>query len=270
MPTTEELDDYLSLAAQLAIDASDLLKRMQGTQTTAVQKDEVDIATSADLAAEKLIINGIKEKYPSHSIYSEEAGKSNESSEYQWIIDPLDGTKEYVRGSDDFNVLIALEYQRKLIVGAYSRVINSNLFTTSFQGGSFKNGKKIEVSKASELHSSVIGFRLPNRSSGQDVIKIRVNTLEKLINNLYRVRCPSDDAHAFAMVACGQLEAHVLYDGVCDWYDVAPTLLLVKEAGGMVTDFFGNEVKSADFSHGILASNGHIHSQMLELIAPQV
>jgi len=262
----EELQDLLATAVSLTQEAAELLKKMQGSQHLVEQKDKGDFSTSADIAAETLIIKGIQAKYPSHSILSEEKGRSDDSSDYLWIIDPLDGTKEYARGSSDFNVLIALEYKRELIVGAYYRNINNVLYKATSHQGSFRNDKCLEVSKKTDLSTSMVGFRLPRGSNGPQVVHERVTMLEKMINICYRVRCPSDDAHSLGMVAEGLLDAHILYEGVCHWYDIAPSLLLVKEAGGMVTDFNGDPVKSEDFSKGIVASNGLIHKSLLEIL----
>ncbi len=266
MPTNEELDSFLKRSSELAVEASQLLRDMQGTQKLVKQKDTVDLSTSADTAAESLIIKGISASFPDHAIFSEEVGRSDARSDYLWIIDPLDGTKEYSKGSDDFNVLIALEYQGELIVGVYYRNINGCLYQVSKNQGAFRDNVKLEVSTNSDISKSIIGFRLPKGQNGPGVVKERLHILERLINAFYRVRCPSDDAHSLAMVAAGLLDAHIIHEGICDWYDIAPALLLVTESGGQVTDFYGNTVQTGDFSKGIVASNGSIHEKLLELI----
>lgn len=266
MPSNEELEDLLSSAVSLTREAAELLKKMQGSQHLVEQKDKGDFSTSADIAAENLIIKGIQDKYPLHSILSEEKGRSKDTSDYLWIIDPLDGTKEYARGSTDFNVLLAVEYKRELIVGSYYRNINSVLYKASLHQGSFRDDMRLEVSNKSDLSTAMVGFRLPRGSNGSHIVHERMVILEKMINTFYRVRCPSDDAHSLGMVAEGLLDAHIIYEGVCHWYDVAPSLLLVSEAGGMVTDMNGDPVKSEDFSKGIVASNGVIHKNLLEIL----
>jgi len=266
MPSNEELQDLVETAVSLAQGAAELLRGMQGSQELVEQKDRGDFSTSADIAAEKLIIEGIRAKYPSHAILSEEIGRSDNNSEYLWIIDPLDGTKEYARGSSDFNVLIAIEYNRDLVGGAYYRNINNCLYKSILDQGSFRNDKRLKVSAKSDLSTSMVGFRLPKAQNGSEEVHERIVMLEKLVNACYRIRCPSDDAHSLGMVAEGLLDAHIIYDGVCHWYDVAPSLILVKEAGGMVTDFYGNPVKSEDFSKGIIVSNGLIHEGLLKIL----
>ena len=270
MPTPDELNKMLNDAEHIAHEAAVLLKSMQGTQTLVNQKDIVDLSTTADVAAENLIVSYLKDRYPDHNFFAEEAGQSEHTSDYRWVIDPLDGTKEYVKGDDDFNVLIALEYQENLILGVAYRAVNNAIYTTAKGKGSFVNGARIHPSTISSEETAIVSYRLPKRGLDEKLIKREMTIMNDCIRYFYRVRSLHDDAYCLAMVARGFSEGHVLNEKSCSWYDVAPAILLVEEAGGKVTDYYGNSIKCGDLSKGIVASNGLIHDKLLALISTHI
>lgn len=244
----------------------EILVAMQGKEKVAVQKDEIDLSTSADLAAEKYIIDAIKQKYPDHSIYSEEAGNLPNTSSYRWIIDPLDETKEYFRGIAEFNCLIAIEENGHLIGGASLCHGTNELYAASKGNGAYLNGKPIHVSTQTDLFDGFIGFALPNRKIPQPEIDRGLSLLGKLVQSTYRVRGFWDHAKSLGWVARGALDGAVLSAHLYKWPDVASSISLVEEAGGKTTDFFGNEVREDTYEHGIIASNGKIHEKLLEMV----
>ncbi len=261
---------YLQLqkdCAEIATQAGKLLCSHQDNFTIVQMKDDVDLATSADIDSEKLIISLVRQKYPNHAILSEEAGAIGGSSEYQWIIDPLDGTKEYVRGLKTYNVLLAVEYQQALIAGAIYTNGPNELYASSKGNGAYLDGKPIHVSTTGSLRTSLVGFHLPIGTAPKASIERSLVILRELISATYRVRPTWYDANFLGLVSRGIIDAHIIPpDTKNKWEDDASGILLVMEAGGKVTDWKGNAIKNHDLSGGLLASNGHLHDDLVGLL----
>ncbi len=242
------------------------LQKYQAESTIYQMKDEADLATTADIEAEKLLISLIHEKYPVHAIESEESGYLTGASGYLWIVDPLDGTKEYARGLTEYNCLLAVEEKGELIAAAICRSSNNELYSCAKDYGAILNGNPIAVSQTSDIARSFVGFHLPTKSNASTYIARTTNLLEKLIKCVYRIRPGWDDAKHLGLVARGVFDAHIICANVNKWHDIASGLLLVAEAGGTVTDWSGYPLKNHNLSGGILASNGKIHEQLLRII----
>lgn len=256
-------------AEYLAVSAGKILERSQKKATIVVQKDIGDFATTADLASETFIKDFISKKYPDHSILAEEGGLTDNNSEFLWIIDPLDGTKEYARGVKEYNCLIAIEHQRKLVVGIIERNGVQELYSAVMGQGAKKDGKKIRVSSVTDLHIVHIGYHLPVGSPKFERKNIEKHfpLLQELTFACYRLRPCWDDAKAMGYVASGVLDAHIIAAELSNsWHDVAAGLLMVQEAGGRVTHLDGGEMVTHDMSRGFLASNGLVHDELLGMI----
>lgn len=233
------------------------------TYRRTAKTDQLDIVTEADIASNELILRSIKNKYPGHGILSEETIPQNTESPYCWIIDPLDGTKEFTRGLPLFSVNIALSHKDKLVAGAVYLPVLGELFMTHSGGGAHLNDKRLSVSGARNLAESLVLSRMPvQRGNFTD----EWNTLERITRRAYRTRIYGHDILGLTWVASGA------YDGYYSppfpkWWDIAPGILMVAEAGGSVSTMQGNELtKSSYLSEGICASNGKIHSEMLETL----
>lgn len=253
-------------ASEIAGKAMEILASMQGNQTLAVQKDEEDMSTSADLAAEKCIVDFIKEKYPSHGIYSEEMGEIKGTEPYRWVIDPLDQTKEYVRGLSEYNCLIGIEDEGQPIVGVSLQHGIDTAYVGSKGNGATMNGRSIHVSDQSDLTNAFIGYNLPNRKMEKSLIDKEMYVLSSLVPKVYRVRPFWDQAKAMGWVSRGMIDGNIAPPGVWKWHDIASSIILITEAGGVITDYFGNEVTEKTSIHGIVASNGKIHDQLLKIV----
>lgn len=260
-------------AEYIAERAAQLLNQYQQKATIVVQKDIGDFATTADLASETLIRDYIRQKYPTHSIFGEEGGLTDNQSEYEWIIDPLDGTKEYARGVKEYNCLIAVEHKRKLVVGVIKRVGLDELYSAVAGQGSKKDGKVIVVSKIEDLSVSHIGYHLPVGSSRFERARVEKHfpLLKELTFSCYRLRPSWDDAKSLGYVASGVIEAHIIPAELPNaWHDVASGLLVVQEAGGRITHLDGSVMKTHDMSRGFLASNGLVHDELLAIIRKEL
>ncbi|MBP9670109.1 inositol monophosphatase [Candidatus Woesebacteria bacterium] len=250
------------LAEQLAVSAGEYLVKVQGSAKVAKQKDRQDICTNADLGSEDIIIRGIHEKYPSHNIYSEEAGNQNLDSEYYWIIDPLDGTKEYVRGIPQFNVSIAVEYKGDLIVGVVYRPSDNSLYSASIGEGAFLNEKKIYVSTIAKLEDSFVYCYLPSSFRNPERYIEAWNRLGKIGKRVYRLRSFADENTILCWLAQGGHEAYINLSNPPKWHDLAPGLFIAKEAGAYITHKMIDEIKNRTRNSIIIANNDTIWREL--------
>lgn len=195
------------------------------------QKDIQDIATSADIASEKYIIKTILDRYPDHGIISEERGEINPESKYKWIIDPLDGTKEYVRNIPQWNCSIALQYLHETIVASVYRPHENVLFSAGKNLGSFRNRTKINVSKVKDLGNSFIYCYLPSYTRNKNSYEWSFDKLKLIGKKSYRLRSYADENTALCWLAQGGCEAYLNLSNPPKDYDIIPGLFIAKEAG---------------------------------------
>jgi len=260
---------YLELqkdSEEFARGAMKILASMQGKETLEVQKDEIDQSTTADTKAESYIVKRIREKYPRHSIDSEEMGEIQGSEPYRWIIDPLDQTKEYIRGLPEYNCLIAVEHNGEVIVGVTLQHGVESLYSGSKTNGSFLNNRRIHVSNQSNFSNSFIGFNLPNRKMPTPDIQKAKTLLLPLLDLVYRVRPFWDQSKVMSWVARGIIDGNIAPPHVFKWHDIAASIILVEEAGGVVTDFYNNKVTEKTSHNGVIASNGILHEKLLQIV----
>jgi myo-inositol-1(or 4)-monophosphatase len=252
---------------EMVLKAGELLRSLQVKLTIVKMKDDIDLSTSSDIASEQLLISTIKQKYPDHSILSEEQGFIDRKSDYLWIIDPLDGSKEYAKGLKTYNVLLAVEHQQKLVASAIYTHGPQELYACSRGNGAYLDGNTIKASQTVDIEKSLVGFHLPISTAPRASIERSLNILRGLVYATYRVRPTWYDANFFGWVARGAIDAHIVPpDTHNDWDDDAAGLLLVEESGGTITDYDGKEIQNHDLSNGIVASNGKIHDSLLTLI----
>ncbi len=204
---------------------------------TVEQKSQNDFVSEVDRAAEQAIIEVLKDAYPQHSILAEESGLSETSSEYQWIIDPLDGTTNFLHGFPQYCVSIALSVKGVVSHGVIFDPTRNDLFTASKGGGAFLNDRRIRVSKTLQLKDSLIGTGFPYKEFSQ--FDRYVAMFKEVTQKSSGVRRPGAAALDLAYLACGR------YDGFWEMglspWDVAAGGLMIKEAGGLITDFSGEE-----------------------------
>lgn len=217
--------------------------------------------TEADKQSEEKIISHITKNCPSHSILSEEAGKHETDSDYTWIIDPLDGTTNYTHQYPLVCVSIGLVYRNTPIIGVIFNPIYDEMYQGGLELGATLNGKPIHVSKTPTLHTSLLatGFAY-DRNANPD------NNLREFchITNITQgVRRGGAAALDLASVAAGRLDGF-WESGLQSW-DIAAGALLIKEAGGQITDY---GLEPLDIASGrILATNGHIHQELSTTLA---
>lgn len=258
-PEAKIIGEYQQFAEKLVRDAGMILSKSKDKIEVVNYKDTQDILTNIDLEIEKSIISQIQKKYPRHSIFSEEAGEIKGNSGLTWVIDPLDGTKEYLRGIPLYCSAIILEKDGESIAAAIYDPELDELYSAGAGLGAYLNGEKIQVSKQTDLNKSFLFTYLPRDSKG--MLK-----LAPLFDLAYRIRGHANHNMSYCWVAKGGYEAHFSLFTPQHWWDIAPGILILKEAGGEVTDLEGNEVNHGNHSTNIIGSNGKIHKQLMESI----
>lgn len=253
----------LKIAVEAARQAGKFLKQNLGKVRSIQQKSgqEKNLVTEIDKQSEDIIIDIIKRHYPQHDILAEESGEEkNKKSDYKWIIDPLDGTTNYAHGFPVFCVSIALEYKDEIILGAIYDPNLDEMFTAEKGKGAFLNNKRLTVSSINSLDKSLLVTGFP-----YNITENPNNAIEHFINFLMKgqaVRRMGSAAIDLAYVAAGRYEG--FWEVALNPWDMAAGGLLVKEAGGTITDFVGKPFNI--YRQEILATNGLIHREMQEIL----
>jgi myo-inositol-1(or 4)-monophosphatase len=252
----------LNFAIQTARDAGAILADRLGRALQVSNKGDIDLVTESDLASEKLIIERIKSYYPRHAILAEESGDSHlvpGSSEWKWIIDPLDGTTNYAHGYLCFCVSIALERAGSIELGVIYDPMRDELFAAERGQGATLNDRRIRVSDIDELNSAMLCTGFPyNVRERPDFARDFAN----FTMTAQAVRRDGSAAIDLAYVACGRFDGF-WEDGLKAW-DVAAGVLLIEEAGGRVSDFQGRPLDI--YTPKVLASNGLVHDHMMKVL----
>lgn len=220
-------------------------------------KFEDNLVSKADLECEKKILSIIKSKYPKHSIISEECGEKKTDSDYRWIIDPLDGTHNYLYGLDMFGVCVALQYKKEIIIGVIYLPNFNQLYVAEKGKGAFLNGKRIHVSKTAKLKKAMLLYD----GGLQRSKKIKLKALGKLIDSVFRVRILGAACVNLASIAAGNADIYTEHS--TNPWDIGAGLLIVQEAGGKVTSLNGE--KHSLKNEGFVASNGKLHKDIIKL-----
>ncbi len=257
------MNPMTNIAARAAREAGKLLlryfNRMENIPVE--EKQANDFVTEVDRASEQIIIGAIRKAYPDHAILAEESG-DHAGNDYLWIIDPLDGTTNYLHGFPQFSISIAVQHRGELIAAVVHDPLRDETFTAHKGGGAYLNERRIRVSKRKNLHGALLGTGIPYRD--QRFVDNYFGMMKALIRDAAGVRRPGSAALDFAWLAAGRIDGFWEL-GLARW-DFAAGTLLVQEAGGVVTDLAGG---NRHFETGNpVAGNVHIHQVMLETIRP--
>lgn len=262
-----ELSPILNFAESLAEKAGNAALSMQRHLEKIRFKNPKDIVTSADIESERIIVSGLREKFPEHSIRTEEAGHVKEGSRYEWIIDPVDGTVNFSRGIPLWGVSVALvensESGTEPIVAAISLPGLGKTFTASKNGGAFANGERIHVSGTSELSRAIVSNGDFNVGVWESVNRQNLENFKREAENCTRVKCYGCAVVEGTLTAQGSLDAFVMTMSY-PW-DIAGIALIVKEAGGSVSGISGEPVRFVD-GERVLFSNGILHNSIIQML----
>lgn len=217
-----------------------------------------DLVSYVDKETEKIIVAGLREIVPEAGFITEERTVDQIETPWKWIVDPLDGTTNFVHGVPVYSVSIALAHEGRIMLGVVYEVNLNECFYAVRGGGAFCNETPIHVSRATLLKESLIATGFPYHEGGK--INRYLELLKFLLLNSHGLRRLGSAAVDLCYVASGRVEAYMEYN--LQSYDVAAGTLIVEEAGGMVTDFGGGG--NFVFGGEIIASNGAIHNQLQE------
>ncbi len=232
-----ELDEFLVVAKKAVLAAESVIIKyyqMADEQNIEIKSDNTPV-TLADKYAEKAIRACLHAHYPDHGIYGEEFGHNDsEQSDFLWLIDPIDGTKSFVRGYPFFSTQVALMYQGQLIVGVSNAPLTKELCHARLGGGAYLNGKRIYVNQSIEYYNSCL-------SSGniQSLVKNNWHRFGQLLLKFGKTRGYGDFYH-YHLLASGKVDLVVESD--VNILDIAALVVIVREAGGVITDLAGMEI----------------------------
>ncbi len=246
----------LEVACEAARGAGEVILDRFHSEKDISFKGRANVVTDVDLLAEKAALQVLRDEYPDFGILSEESEPVRTSSSYTWVVDPLDGTRNYASGVPHVSVVVALERDGEVVLGVTYDPIREELFTAEKGEGAYLNGGRIYVSQRESLPECLLGFDMGY--IGERAVTA-LDMIKALWPELQGIRIMGSGALGLAYAACGRMDIyfhHRLYP-----WDVASGLLLVREAGGLVVDRHGNEAKLE--SESVVASSLHLVNEFL-------
>lgn len=256
----EEIEAMCLLARETATEAGNLLEANQATTFDISKKGRINLVTEMDLRSERLIVDSILDRFPGHQILAEEKGVLGGNEPIRWIIDPLDGTTNYAHGYRFYCVSIGIEVEGTIVAGAvYDPVIRECFWAVQNQGA-YLNERRVHVSSEDELIDSLVstGF-----SYNESQVTANLEHFKRIIYKTRAVRRDGAAALDLCYVACGRFDG--FWELTLHPWDVAAGLLIIQEAGGMITRLDGSPCSVED--QEFLATNGKIHRALSQLLS---
>ena len=247
----------LEVAIKAAKEAGEILKDHFHKEANVTIKKDESFQTEADRLSEEIITSAIKREFPDHSINAEESGLTGEGSKYLWLIDPLDGTTNYVTKLPFFCISIALAVKGEAEVGLVYDPYHREIFTAQAGKGAKLNDTPIKVSLTNNLEQSMVGYSRPLHARDKFI-----DVFQKVAKATRTPKILGSTALQLVYVAAGRLDADISF-AQHPW-DIAAGALIVKEAGGYATDLSGRDW-SID-TEDIVVSNGKNHKELLKLL----
>jgi myo-inositol-1(or 4)-monophosphatase len=234
---SNKANEFFGTAFRAAVLAGDHILKNLGE----VSKDDIDtkqasdFVTRVDKESEELILKAIRQKFPDHHFLAEESARDAGGKEYRWIIDPLDGTTNFIHQYPAFAVSIALEFRNEIVLGIVYDPLKEEIFTAEKGKGAFLNGRPIKVSSVSTLANSLVTTGFPFKR--RDLIDPYLMLFKNVFHKVSDIRRAGSAALDLAHLAAGRCECFFEI-GLGPW-DIAAGIILIKEAGGVVSDFGG-------------------------------
>ena len=220
-----------------------------------------DFVTNCDKKVEKILIDELLKARPSYSILSEEIGEINNDDSFKWIIDPIDGTSNFLHGVPHFAISVGLEHNKEIICGIIYDPIKDEMFTAEKGNGSYLNNQRMRVSSRSKLEDCMIFTGGPKREAKNRELALK-EYYKFSIKVLTPIRKLGSASLDMAYVAAGRCDG--FWQRNLNYWDIAAGIILVKEAGGFVTDFNGENEYIQNKT--ILATNAKINKEMIEIL----
>ena len=225
---------------------------------TIQNKDQNDFVSEVDRQAEQIVVRALQRAYPDHTFLGEEGGRQGANSDYEWVIDPLDGTTNFLYGIPHFSVSVALKHEGRLAVGVVYDPLRDETFAAARGDGATLNGRRLRVSERPSLQNALLGTGVPFRS-GQN-LDLYLQTLKVLVPETAGIRRAGSAALDLAYVAAGRFDGFWEF-GLKEW-DMAAGALIVQEAGGLLGDMSGG-TKHLD-TGDIVAANPKVFKEMIK------
>ena len=220
-----------------------------------------DFVTASDKKVEKILIEELQKARPNYSILSEEIGEINNDKSFKWIIDPIDGTANFLHGIPHFAISIGLEHDKEIICGIIYDPIKDEMFVAEKGNGSYLNNQRMRVSSRSKLKDCIIFTGGPKRESKDKELAIKeYNSFSSKV--LIPIRKLGSASLDMAYVAAGRCDG--FWQRNLNYWDIAAGIILVKESGGFITDFEGKDEYIQNKT--ILAANTKINNEMIEVL----
>jgi myo-inositol-1(or 4)-monophosphatase len=239
-----------------------ILKQTEGFDISRTESKGLnDFVSYVDKGSEKMLVERLSRLLPEAGFNTEEGTSAKRGLKFCWVIDPLDGTTNFLHGLHPYAISIALMEDDEVVAGIVYEVSGNEIFTAWKDGGAWLNGQIINVSKALRLADSLVATGFPYNDF--DRLTPYMNCLTYLVKNTHGIRRLGSASIDLAYVACGRFEAFYEY-GLNPW-DIAAGMLLVREAGGRVSDFSGTEKNVT--GEEIVAANSSVFSEILEIVS---
>jgi len=256
------LAELIPSVLKISRQAADFIRTQVGQVQTRdiVEKDRNSLVSYVDKGAEKMLVEGLSPLVPGVGFVTEEDTVANSRAEYTWVIDPLDGTTNFLQEIPVFSVSVALAHHSEPILGCVIDVMQGQAFYAWKGGGAWLDGRRIRTSQKAQLGEAIIATGFPYYSP--DNVARLTSIFMHFISKARGVRRLGSAALDLAYTACGRFDA--FYETTLKSWDIAAGVILVREAGGSVTDFAG----AAEFmeTEQLIASNGFLHEQMLHML----
>lgn len=255
-----ETEEFLRIAVSAARSAGEIILGNIGkiSRKDIGRKQAADFVTRVDRESEKVIIETIRKRFPHHLFLAEESLREAETDQYRWIIDPLDGTTNFIHQYPVFSVSIALEYEGQIILGVILDPLKKELFTAQKGRGALLNDRPVRISGIKEMKDSLITTGFPFRQ--KDMTDLYLRLFRNVFKKVSDLRRAGSAALDLAYLACGRCEGFFEI-GLSPW-DVAAGAILIKEAGAIITDFGGGQ--NYLFTGNIIAGVPEVHGKLLK------
>jgi len=259
------MNEFEKVAVRAAKEAGNILKANLGKIQKVSGKDRKELTTNTDLESERKIVSIISSSFPNHGILGEEQGLQGNTSEYLWIVDPLDGTTNYIHQYPNFCVSIALAWNREVILGVVYNPSLDELFIARKGGGALLNGSSISVSRQSVVADSFLTTGFPYNLSLSDSDNTHIKTFVRFMQIANgKIRRGGSSVLDLCYVAAGRFDGY--WHPELSLWDIAAAGLLLKESGGDITDYSGRPLYLLDGKTQVLASNALLHSELQSIV----
>jgi myo-inositol-1(or 4)-monophosphatase len=250
------MKDLLKIGIEAAKEAGNLLFENEGKARQITIKRDSSLVTDLDKRAEKIISDTIKSHFPTHGIIGEEGSAMPAAGDYRWIIDPLDGTHNYIRGIPLYGVAIGVVNKEEFVAGIIYLPHENSLYAAEKGSGTFKNSRRVVVSPKADLAHCTLSYDSCFRD---DPGSVKVKGLSYFAHKVFNLRMLGSSAVILSFLAEGKIDCAIEFDDKL--WDFAAGVSLITEAGGRFTDF--NGTAATDSTNQYVASNGIIHDAAL-------